>query len=110
MKAHAMLVLCCVDLPAQALTLNMKSFNGKFACALCEDPGVPRASCPMHRNWPFTSSNKERTPQSVRQCYLQLLNTGAETVRHVHDTDPLLILFFGGGGLLSFMQIYYIIN
>jgi hypothetical protein len=82
MKANAMLVLCCVDLPAQALTLNMKSYNGKFACALCEDPGVPRASCHMHRNWPFTSSNKDRTSQ---QSYQQLLNTGAEAVRYVHS-------------------------
>ena len=83
MKAHAMLVLCCVDLPAQALVLNMKSFNGKFACALCEDPGVPRASCHMHRNWPFTSNNTDRTSQSVRQCYQQLLDTGTEAVRNM---------------------------
>ena len=55
MKARTMLILCCIDLLAQALMLNMKRYNGKFACALCEDPGIPRASCHMHRNWPFTS-------------------------------------------------------
>ena len=80
MKARAMLILCCVDLPAQALMLNMKSYNGKFACALCKDPGVPRASCHMHRNWPFTSNNVDRTSHTVRESYRQLLDSGAETV------------------------------
>ena len=80
MKAHAMLVLCCVDLPAQALTLNMKSYNDKFGCALCEDPGIPRVSYHKHRDWPCTSNNVHRTSQSVGQNYQQLLDTGAETV------------------------------
>ena len=85
MKARAMLILCCVHLLAQALMLNMKSYNGRFACALCEDPGVPRAPYHMHRNWSFTSNNVDQASRSLRESYRQLLDSGAETVsRTIH--------------------------
>ena len=42
--SKARLLLSSFDLPARASVLNMKLFNGKFACAYCEDEGVPRAS------------------------------------------------------------------
>jgi len=32
MKCHAMLLQCSVDLPARALVLNSKQFNGKYGC------------------------------------------------------------------------------
>ena len=65
MKAHAALLMCCVDLPAQAKLLNMKQYNGKFGCPACEDEGVSRLGARMHRNWPFTLSCNLRTHDSV---------------------------------------------
>ena len=50
---HAVLLLACVDLPAQAKMINMKSYNGKHTCAHCEYEGVPRASRHLHRDWPY---------------------------------------------------------
>ena len=42
--SKAKLLMCSVDLPARALVLNMKQYNGKFACAYCENEGTPRAT------------------------------------------------------------------
>lgn len=85
MRARGMIILCCVDLPAQALILNMKNFNGKFGCAMCEDPGVPRSSCHMHRNWPYTTSNILRTSQSIEQNYRDLQKDRVESVRKTNE-------------------------
>ena len=39
----------------------MKYFNGKNACAHCEEEGVPRPSCPRVRNWPYAGEPCLRT-------------------------------------------------
>ena len=62
---RAMLLLCTTDLPAQAQLLNMKYFNGKHACAHCEEEGVPRPSCPRVRNWPYRGGAVLRTRSSI---------------------------------------------
>ena len=46
------LLVACVDLPAQAKLLNMKQYNGAFGCYACEDKGVPRHGCRTARDWP----------------------------------------------------------
>ena len=61
----ARLLMCSADLPARASVLNMKKFNGAYACAFCEDEGEPRASSHLHRNWPYTVSCVPRTHRSV---------------------------------------------
>ena len=38
------LLMCSVDLPARALVLNMKQFNGRYGCCYCEDKGVLRST------------------------------------------------------------------
>ena len=65
-KCHAVLLLCSIDLPAQAKLLNMKFFNGKNACAHCEEEGVPRPSCARVRNWPYRGNPLLRTRSSIR--------------------------------------------
>ena len=62
--SKARLLLSSFDLPARASVLNMKLFNGKFACAYCEDEGVPRASSHLHRNWPYEALSHQRTHSS----------------------------------------------
>lgn len=64
-KCHAVLLLCSIDLPAQAKLLNMKFFNGKHACAHCEEEGVPRPSCARVRNWPYRGEPCLRTRSRI---------------------------------------------
>ena len=74
MTAHAVLLLCCVDLAAQALLINMKQFNGAYACNYCEHKGVPRTNH-LHRNWPYERS-MIRTHHSMLQNARDALSTG----------------------------------
>ena len=76
MKAHAIILICSVDLPAQAKVLNMKQYNGKFACPICEDEGVPRPRAPMIRNWPFNYSSIIRTRNSVKSNAQKAIEEG----------------------------------
>ena len=61
----ARLLLSSVDLPARAVVLNMKQFNGEFGCCYCEDRGVPRPTSALHRNWPYLADSTARTHQSI---------------------------------------------
>ena len=76
MKAHAIILICSVDLPAQAKLLNMKQYNGKFAYPMCEDEGVPRPRAPMIRNWPFNPSSTLRTHNSVMSNAKKAIDEG----------------------------------
>lgn len=76
-RARAAMLLCSVDLPAQVSLLNMKAFNGKCGCALCED-GEPRPTSHLHRNWPYIGDGHTlRTHQSVRECARDAMETGS---------------------------------
>ena len=59
--ARARLLMCSSDLPAKALLLNMKQYNGQHGCSYCEDEGVPRPTTHLHRNWPYSESSTLRT-------------------------------------------------
>lgn len=64
--SRAYLLLCSIDLPAQAIVSNMKQYNGAFGYAYCEEEGCPRPSSRMHRNWPKRTIDAPlRTHQSV---------------------------------------------
>lgn len=59
------LVGASVDLPARALFLNMRQFNGAYGCHLCEDKGKTADGKPLFRWWPPSSEQKLRTRQSL---------------------------------------------
>ena len=63
--ARAKLLMFVADLPARALVLNMKQYNGKFGCAHCEDEGQTRATSHLHRNWPFSAVSVPRTHDGI---------------------------------------------
>ncbi len=68
MKAAIVAVTC--DLPARALVLNMRQFNGKHGCHLCEDEGVNYPSLPMLRYWPYNSIQILRSRESIlKNCF-----------------------------------------
>lgn len=75
MTAHAVLLLVCVDLPAQAKLLNMKQYNGAYGCHACEDEGVPRSGCPTARDWPCI------TPQSPLRTHESVISDASEATR-----------------------------
>ena len=52
-SCKAAIVMSTVDLPAKAIMLNMKQFNGKHGCSHCEYEGVPRLGMAMIRDWPY---------------------------------------------------------
>lgn len=58
-------MLVSVDLPARALVLNMKQFNGKYGCSICLDEGESPAGQPMLRFYPYKDTSTPRTHQSM---------------------------------------------
>ena len=62
--ARAMLLTTAVDLPARAILMNMKLFNGKYACVYCEHEGVTEDGNHLHRFWPHRTA-PSRSHQSI---------------------------------------------
>ncbi len=60
----AVIALSC-DLPARALVLNMRQFNGRHGCHLCEDEGKTAAGNPLFRWWPYNDHQELRTEKSI---------------------------------------------
>lgn len=73
------LLLCSVDLPAQSKLLNMKQYNGKHGCHICEGEGVTRATSHLHRNWPYT------TPGGPLRSYQSIAIQAAQNGGAVRD-------------------------
>lgn len=59
------LLLSAVDLPARAMLLSMKQFNGIKGCSFCYYPGQSALGSPLHRFWPPQSSVILRTHDSM---------------------------------------------
>lgn len=74
--AHAIMILAVPDLPARAIVMNMKHFNGKFACCRCEDEGETESGKPLHRWWPFQQNSIMRTHDSMMQNAIQATTSG----------------------------------
>lgn len=53
------------DLPARALVLNMRQFNGKNGCHLCEDDGKNPPESNLVRYWPYSGEPVPRTRASL---------------------------------------------
>ena len=51
MLARAILLACSVDLPARAMLVNMKQWNGLHGCLYCENEGVTLGTDHLHRYW-----------------------------------------------------------
>lgn len=49
---RAILLSCSVDLPARAMLLNMKQWNGRHGCLYCNHEGVTLGTDHLHRYWP----------------------------------------------------------
>lgn len=74
-KIKAAMVAMSCDLPARALVLNMKQFNGAYGCHLCEDPGESCSNSPMLRWWPYNGAVVGRTKESLLKNSLEVANT-----------------------------------
>lgn len=49
LTARAILLMCSVDLPARAILLNMKQWNGVQGCLYCESTGTVLPGDHLHR-------------------------------------------------------------
>lgn len=59
------LLAVALDLPARAMVLNMKQFNGKFGCCYCEDEGANPPNQPTLRYYPYDSASIPRQHNSM---------------------------------------------
>lgn len=70
------LLMCAVDLPARAIVLNMKQYNGMYGCSFCYDTGKTKIGSPLHRFWPPQSVTPAlRTHQSVHENAIDATTT-----------------------------------
>ena len=76
MKAHAILLLHSVDLPARAMVLNSKQWNGKFGCCYCKFEGVNPPGNTLVRYWPPERHSTIRTHASLMQNAREAVRTG----------------------------------
>ena len=85
----------------------MKTFNGKYSCCTCEDPGDNTLGrTRLHRVWPYTDNCTIRTPERVEDAYRSTCSTG-NAVSYIllpyPAADPnlelLILLLFVGNGL-----------
>ena len=69
----AKLLLCVFDLPARALVLNIKQFNGYYGCPMCLDKGIHKNN--RHLYLPG-DSHVSRTMQMMLQYAAEALKKG----------------------------------
>lgn len=75
-RSKGMLLLFTADLPARAAVMNMKNFNGEYACSTCEDKGDnTRGNTPLHQVWPFTDVCTTRNPRGVKDAFKTAVST-----------------------------------
>ncbi len=53
------------DLPARSRLANMKQFNGRYGCLVCENPGSTLPTGHLHRFWPDIPGSRLRSHESV---------------------------------------------
>jgi hypothetical protein len=81
-RARCILLMSAVDLPARALLLNMKQYNGSFGCCFCYNEGKSRRNSPLHRFWPPPlTAPVLRTSQSIRENATQATVTNDPVLR-----------------------------
>lgn len=92
-KMRCILLLSAVDLPARALLLQMKQFNGKHGCCYCYQEGGVLPGNPLHRFWPpqATLSSSIRTHESVIENAMEATFTDTPVVICAHICMFLLI-------------------
>lgn len=76
MRAGAILLTCTVDLPARAMLINMKQFNGIHGCLYCEDEGTVLGADHLHRYWPQQSTSVQRSHASLLRNAEEATRTG----------------------------------
>lgn len=72
----AAIIMFSCDLPARAMILNMRQFNGKHGCHLCDDEGQTAASNPLLRWWPYKYPRRMRTKNDILQSSAQATTSG----------------------------------
>ena len=77
MVARGILLMCSVDLPARAMLLNMKQWNGTNGCLYCEEAGTTIGNDHLHRYWPYKSGISARSHASIIQNAKSAVTSGA---------------------------------
>ena len=75
--AGAVLLCCSVDLPARAMLMNMKQFNGTCGCLYYEDEGTTVGTDHLHRYWPKQNTSSPRTHSSILSNARDAITSGS---------------------------------
>ena len=80
--ARAILLGCAFDLPARAIVLNMKQWNGAFGCLYCTEKGYTAPGDHLHRYWPHQGVFHARTHGSLLQNAVDAVTNGTPVSMH----------------------------
>ena len=72
-------MLCSVDLPARAIVINMKQFNGLYGCCYCESSGTTPPENPLLRFW-LPGVHTARTHKSLLENAKKVYQSTSDTV------------------------------
>ena len=67
LSAKAVLLQCSVDLPAHAMVLQMKQYNGICGCCYCEEEGETPPGQHLRRYWPYKHHPVPRSHDSMER-------------------------------------------
>ena len=73
---RAILLQCSVDLPARAVVMNMKQFNGEFGCLYCEAEGRTPPGDHLHRYWPPSSRGPAHSHETLLENAQETISIG----------------------------------
>ena len=74
-RCRARLVLVTCDLPARAMVLCMKQFNGRYGCCYCYHPGKTVGDDHLHRFWPYDYTAEPRNHASMKEDIKEALTS-----------------------------------
>ena len=107
MRAHAVILMSSVDLPARVIVANMKQFNGKFGCIYCEDEGITVDRNYLVRYWPMASSSTPHSHDSIMDN-ARTATLNKEAVRNCYHPNLLNRYVQGLVLYVAFPPFYFI--
>ncbi|XP_062507747.1 uncharacterized protein LOC134184148 [Corticium candelabrum] len=89
-RCRARLVLVTRDLPARAMLLCMKNFNGIAVCCYCYHPGMTIGDDHLHQYWPYDGTLERRRHESMKQDVITATATNSACRGMLPVVSPLI--------------------
>ena len=82
----ARLLLVTLDLPAKAIVMNTKYYNGEKSCQFCLQSGTTLPDNPLHQFWPHEKNVVLRDNASLQQHSKETLETGTTVCETTYNS------------------------